>query len=69
MAKMRWQIWTEARRSMAKVKASGMEDTILRRSQPSSQGHEMYKFCTNRQTTEQWSSGRAPRFTSWRREQ
>ena len=69
MAKMRCKIRSGARRSMAKDKANGMEDAILQSSQPASQGHEMYKFCTNRQTTEQWSSGRAPRFTAWRRDQ
>lgn len=69
MAKMRCKIRSGARRSMAKSKANGMEDVILRRSQSSTQGLDQYKFCTDQHTTEQWTSGRPPRFTSWRREQ
>ena len=69
MAKMRCKIRSGARRSMAKSKANGMEDVILRRSQSSTQGLDQYKFCTDQHTTKQWTSGHAPRFTSWRREQ
>ena len=69
MAKMRCKIRSGARRSMAKSKANGMEDAILRRGQSSTQGLDQYKFCTDQKSTEQWASGRAPRFTSWRREQ
>ena len=67
MAKMRCKIRSGARRSMAKDKANGMEDVILRRTQPT-QGRGLYKFCTDEASTEKWTSGRAPRFTSWRRE-
>ena len=68
MAKMRCKIRSGTRRAMAKDKSLGMEDSILRRGQSSSQGRSMYKFCTDDKSTEQWNSSKAPRFTSWRRE-
>ena len=67
MAKMRCKIRSGTRRAMAKDKSLGMEDSIIRRGESSSQGRSMYKFCTDEESTEQWSSTRAPRFTSWRR--
>ncbi len=69
MAKMRCKIRSGARRSMAKSKADGMENAIIRRGKPTTQGRDLYKFCTDEASTEKWASGRAPRFTSWRRDQ
>ena len=68
MAKMRCKIRSGARRSAAKSKADNMENSIIRRGESSSQGRSLYKFCTDDESTKKWSSSKAPRFTSWRRE-
>ena len=64
MAKMRCKIRSGTRRAMAKDKSLGMEDSIIRRGGSSSQGRSGYKFCTDDESTEKWSSSKAPRFLS-----
>ena len=44
MAKMRCKIRSGTRRAMAKEKSLGMEDSIIRRGESSSQGRSMYKL-------------------------
>jgi len=67
MAKMRCKIRSGTRRARAKDKSLSMEDSIIRRSKAGSKGRSTYTFCTDEESTEKWSSSRAPRFTSWRR--
>jgi hypothetical protein len=68
MANMRCKIRSGTRRAQAKNKSLNMEDSIISRGGASSQGRSMYKFCTDVESNETWSSAKAPRFTSWRRE-
>ena len=68
MAKMRCKIRSGTRRAQAKDKSRSMEDSIIKRGAASTQGRSMYKFCTDEASDEKWSPSKAPRFTSWRRE-
>ena len=62
---MRCKIRSGTRRAQSKDKSDAMQDRLIDRA--GSSGRSMYKFCVDDETTQMFSSGRAPRMTSWRR--